>query len=146
MSKRYYRLIYCDIIKMKRISLTNYIISIFISKLNKFKHSYWIYTVNTDGVVIRSSGSGMMWISSKKFQDKLKKELLPEWNLSIISYDIAKNDIPDADIIMYNEMDMAYLDEKIKNTGLPVSYIDLQTKNADSIKKKLEKFAENKIQ
>ncbi len=83
------------------------------------KSVVWIYTVNTDGVVIRSSGSGMMWISSKKFQDKLKKELLPEWNLSIISYDIAKNDIPDADIIMYNEMDMAYLDEKIKNTGLP---------------------------
>lgn len=110
------------------------------------KSVVWIYTVNTDGVVIRSSGSGMMWISSKKFQDKLKKELLPEWNLSIISYDIAKNDIPDADIIMYNEMDMAYLDEKIKNTGLPVSYIDLQTKNTDSIKKKLEKFAENKIQ
>ena len=109
------------------------------------KSVVWIYTVNTDGVVIRSSGSDMMWISSKKFQDKLKKELLPEWNLSIISYDIAKNDIPDADIIMYNEMDMAYLDEKIKNTGLPVSYIDLQTKNADSIKKKLEKFAENKI-
>ena len=46
---------------------------------------------------------------------------------------------------MYNEMDMAYLDEKIKNTGLPVSYIDLQTKNADSIKKKLENFAKNKI-
>jgi hypothetical protein len=100
------------------------------------KSVVWIYTVNTDGVVIRSSGSSMMWIGSKKFQDKPKKELLPEWNLSIISYDIANNDIPDADIIMYNEMDMAYLDEKKKNTGLPVSYIDLQTKNADSIKKK----------
>jgi hypothetical protein len=103
------------------------------------KSVVWIYTVNTDGVVIRSSGSSMMWIGKKKFQDKLKKELLPEWNLSIISYDIANNDIPDADIIMYNEMDMAYLDEKIKNTGLPVSYIDLQKKNADSIKKKLVK-------
>ena len=34
------------------------------------KSVVWIYTVNTDGVVIRSSGSGMMWISSKKFQDK----------------------------------------------------------------------------
>jgi len=40
-------------------------------------------------------------------------------------------------------MDIAYLDEKIKNTGLPVSYIDLQ-KNADSTKKKLENFAKNK--
>lgn len=105
----------------------------------------WIYTVNTNGVLIRNSSSGMIWNSSKKFQDKLKKGLLPEWNLSIISYDIAKNAIPDADIIMYNEMDIAYLDEKIKNTGLPISYIDLQTKNADSIKKKLENFAKNKI-
>ena len=26
------------------------------------KSVVWIYTVNTDGVVIRSSGSGMMWI------------------------------------------------------------------------------------
>lgn len=37
------------------------------------KSVVWIYTVNTDGVVIRSSGSSMMWIGSKKFQDKLKK-------------------------------------------------------------------------
>lgn len=42
-------------------------------------------------------------------------------------------------------MDIAYLDEKIKNTGFTVLYIGLQTKNADSIKKKLENFAKSKI-
>lgn len=106
----------------------------------------WIYTINTNGTVIRSSGYAMTWISSKRFQDKLKKELQPEWDLTIISYDIAQNDIPSADIIMYNEVDASYLDEKIKNIGLPLSYIDLQTRKADSIKKNLESFANNKIQ
>lgn len=76
------------------------------------KNVVWFYTVNTDGIPIKSSGSGMLWIRSKKFQDKLKKELLPEWNLSIISYDISKNIIPKADLIIYNEMDSAYLDIK----------------------------------
>lgn len=31
------------------------------------KSVVWIYIVNIDGVVIRSSGFGMMWISLKKF-------------------------------------------------------------------------------
>lgn len=110
------------------------------------KSVVWIYTINTNGTVIRSSGYAMVWISSKRFQDKLKKELQPEWDLTIISYDIAQNDIPNADIIMYNEVDASYLDEKIKNIGLPLSYIDLQTRKADSIKKKLESFANNIIQ
>ncbi len=110
------------------------------------KSVVWIYTINTNGTVIRSSGYAMVWISSKRFQDKLKKELQPEWNLTIISYDIAQDDIPNADIIMYNEVDASYLDEKIKNIGLPLSYIDLQTRKADSIKKNLESFANNKIQ
>lgn len=47
---------------------------------------------------------------------------------------------------MYNEVDTSYLDEKIKNIGLPLSYIYLQTRKADSIKKNLESFANNKIQ
>ncbi|EGO8848260.1 hypothetical protein ACHY8Y_002623 [Enterococcus faecalis] len=110
------------------------------------KSVVWIYTINTNGTVIRSSGYAMVWISSKRFQDKLKKELQPEWDLTIISYDIAQDDIPNADIIMYNEVDASYLDEKIKNIGLPLSYIDLQTRKADSIKKNLESFANNKIQ
>lgn len=110
------------------------------------KSVVWIYTINTNGTVIRSSGYAMVWISSKRFQDKVKKELQPEWDLTIISYDIAQDDIPNADIIMYNEVDASYLDEKIKNIGLPLSYIDLQTRKADSIKKNLESFANNKIQ
>lgn len=110
------------------------------------KSVVWIYTINTNGTVIRSSGYAMVWISSKRFQDKLKKELQPEWDLTIISYDIAQDDIPNADIIMYNEVDTSYLDEKIKNIGLPLSYIDLQTRKADSIKKNLKSFANNKIQ
>ncbi|MGH1789576.1 hypothetical protein [Enterococcus faecalis] len=110
------------------------------------KSVVWIYIINTNGTVIRSSGYAMVWISSKRFQDKLKKELQPEWELTIISYDIAQDDIPNADIIMYNEVDASYLDEKIKNIGLPLSYIDLQTRKADSIKKNLESFANNKIQ
>ncbi|EGO8122301.1 hypothetical protein FAD93_002781 [Enterococcus faecalis] len=110
------------------------------------KSVVWIYTINTNGTVIRSSGYAMVWISSKRFQDKLKKELQPEWDLNIISYDIAQDDIPNADIIMYNEVDTSYLDEKIKNIGLPLSYIDLQTRKADSIKKNLKSFANNKIQ
>lgn len=110
------------------------------------KSVVWIYTINTNGTVIRSSGYAMVWISSKRFQDKLKKELQPEWDLTIISYDIAQDDIPNADIIMYNEVDASYLDEKIKNIGSPLSYIDLQTRKADSIKKNLESFANNKIQ
>lgn len=110
------------------------------------KSVVWIYTINTNETVIRSSGYAMVWISSKKFQDKLKKELQPEWDLTIISYDITQNDIPNADIIMYNEVDASYLDEKIKNIGLPLSYIDLQTRKTDSIKKNLESFANNKIQ
>lgn len=110
------------------------------------KSVVWIYTINTNGTVIISSGYAMVWISSKRFQDKLKKELQPEWDLTIISYDIAQDDIPNADIIMYNEVDTSYLDEKIKNIGLPLSYIDLQTRKADSIKKNLESFANNKIQ
>ncbi|EGO9003084.1 hypothetical protein D2A91_14055 [Enterococcus faecalis] len=109
------------------------------------KSVVWIYTINTNGTVIRSSGYAMVWISSKRFQDKLKKELQPEWDLTIISYDIAQDDIPNADVIMYNEVDASYLDEKIKNIGLPLSYIDLQTRKADSIKKNLESFANNKI-
>lgn len=110
------------------------------------KSVVWIYTINTNGTVIISSGYAMVWISSKRFQDKLKKELQPEWDLTIISYDIAQDDIPNADIIMYNEVNASYLDEKIKNIGLPLSYIDLQTRKADSIKKNLESFANNKIQ
>ncbi|EKB7628937.1 hypothetical protein OPL79_002605 [Enterococcus faecalis] len=110
------------------------------------KSVVWIYTINTNRTVIISSGYAMVWISSKRFQDKLKKELQPEWDLTIISYDIAQDDIPNADIIMYNEVDTSYLDEKIKNIGLPLSYIDLQTRKADSIKKNLKSFANNKIQ
>lgn len=110
------------------------------------KSVVWIYTINTNRTVIISSGYAMVWISSKRFQDKLKKELQPEWDLTIISYDIAQDDIPNADITMYNEVDASYLDEKIKNIGLPLSYIDLQTRKADSIKKNLESFANNKIQ
>lgn len=110
------------------------------------KSVVWIYTINTNRTVIISSGYAMVWISSKRFQDKLKKELQPEWDLTIISYDIAQDDIPNADIIMYNEVNASYLDEKIKNIGLPLSYIDLQTRKADSIKKNLESFANNKIQ
>lgn len=110
------------------------------------KSVVWIYTINTNRTVIISSGYAMVWISSKRFQDKLKKELQPEWDLTIISYDIAQDDIHNADIIMYNEVNASYLDEKIKNIGLPLSYIDLQTRKADSIKKNLESFANNKIQ
>ena len=110
------------------------------------KSVVWIYTINTNRTVIISSGYAMVWISSKRFQDKLKKELQPEWDLTIISYDIAQDDIPNADIIMYNEVDASYLDEKIKNIGLSLSYIDLQTRKTDSIKKNLESFANNKIQ
>ena len=82
------------------------------------KKLVWIYSVNTKGVNLKSSGSGMIWNRSKRLQEQLRAKVEPEWDLSIISYDITIN-IPQADLIIYNEMDQAYMNDEIKKMGFP---------------------------
>lgn len=104
------------------------------------KKLLWIYSVNTQGVYLNSSGLGMLWNRSKKFQDQLRARISPEWELLITSYDIDNNDIPKADIIMYNEMDQAYIADEIKKRSIVISFQDLVTWDFDNIEKKLGSF------
>lgn len=104
------------------------------------KKLIWIYSVNTKGVNLKSSGAGMIWRRSKKLQEQLRVKVESEWNLSIISYDIT-TDVPQADLIMYNEMDQVYINDKIKKNGLSIPYQDLATADVDSIFDKLETFS-----
>lgn len=80
----------------------------------------------------------MIWRRSEKFQDELKQSLKDEWDLSFISLDITKKDNFDADVIFYNQMDHAYMPEKIKNKGMEVPFAVIQTKDQGFIKKQLE--------
>ncbi|UZN39294.1 hypothetical protein MZO31_03960 [Enterococcus faecium] len=61
------------------------------------KKLVWIYSVNTRGGILKSSGAGMIWSRSKKLQEQLRIKVEPEWDLSIISYDIT-TDTPQADL------------------------------------------------
>ncbi|WP_271495405.1 hypothetical protein [Enterococcus sp. 5H] len=108
------------------------------------KKVIWIYSVNARGGSIRTSGSGMLWKRSKKFQDKVKLELLPEWDVTFISYDITENTLPSADVIMYSQMDSIYINEAIKKVGLVVPYKDILTENIENLKRALENFIEKK--
>ncbi|HGF7795234.1 TPA: hypothetical protein QFS66_002316 [Enterococcus faecium] len=104
------------------------------------KKLVWIYSVNTRGGILKNSGAGMIWSRSKKLQEQLRIKVEPEWDLSIISYDIT-TDIPQADLIMYNEMDQAYMNDEIKKNGLSILYQDLATADVDSIFDKIEAFS-----
>lgn len=104
------------------------------------KKLLWIYSVNTQGVYLNNSGLGMLWNRSKKFQDQLRARISPEWELLITSYDINNTDIPKADIIMYNEMDQAYIADEIKKRSIVISFQDLVTWDFDNIEKKLGSF------
>ncbi len=104
------------------------------------KKLVWIYSVNTRGGILKSSGVGMIWSRSKKLQEQLRIKVEPEWDLSIISYDIT-TDIPQADLIMYNEMDQAYMNDEIKKNELSIPYQDLATADVDSIFDKIEAFS-----
>ena len=105
------------------------------------KKIIWIYSVNTKGVNLKSSGGGMIWNRSKKLQEKLREKLKPQWDLNIISYDITTS-IPQADLIIYNEMDRAYINDDIKKIGLSIPYTDLARSDVNSIVNRIELFSE----
>lgn len=45
------------------------------------KKLVWIYSVNTRGGILKSSGAGMIWSRSKKLQEQLRIKVEPEWDL-----------------------------------------------------------------
>lgn len=104
------------------------------------KRLVWIYSVNSGGAILINSGSGMIWNRSRKVQDRLREMLSDEWAVSIISFDITKDAIPDADVIVYSQMDIAYLPEEIKRQGIEIPFTVLQTGDWSFLKQQLEQL------
>ena len=99
------------------------------------KKAIWIYSVN-----VYENGAPFGYTSAaggrkeKEFQQQLKEALLPEITLEFISYDAASDEVPAADLLLYNQLDGKYLPEEIKQRGLAIPSQDVYTGNLEHVK------------
>ena len=74
----------------------------------------WIFSINVRGMAPFGYSTTMNLRQAKSFQEKIKTLLPAEIETQFISYDISSNDIPAADLLVFNDMDSNYLSEEIK--------------------------------
>ncbi|MUO34078.1 hypothetical protein [Enterococcus gallinarum] len=95
----------------------------------------WIFSINVRGMAPFGYSTAMNLRQAKLFQEKIKSLLPAEIDTQFISYDISSNDIPAADLLVFNDMDSNYLSEEIKKQGIAVSFKDMVSGNTTVIKK-----------
>ncbi|MDT2758168.1 hypothetical protein [Enterococcus xiangfangensis] len=99
------------------------------------KKAVWIFSINVDdggapfGYAFNLAG----W-RIKKFQEEIKEELLPDIDLEFISYDVTTNQIPAADIVIFNDKDSRFIADTIRKNGLSIPYQDVYIKDTKKIK------------
>lgn len=90
------------------------------------KKVIWIFSVNADGVpplgYMGTKAGQYLFGNGIKFQKELKAELMPEFDLEFISYDLRDPKVPTADLIIYTDVDEKYLDEETKKKGFSIPY------------------------
>ena len=95
----------------------------------------WIFSINVRGMAPFGYSTTMNLRQAKSFQEKIKTLLPAEIETQFISYDISSNDIPAADLLVFNDMDSNYLSEEIKKQGIAVSFKDMVSGNTTVIRK-----------
>lgn len=90
----------------------------------------WIYSINVnEGGAPFGYASNTVGRDAKKNQEKLKSALLPEIALDFISYDTDREEMPSADLIVFNDIDARYICDEIKEKGLSIPYQDIYVGN-----------------
>lgn len=106
------------------------------------KKVVWIYSINASGVApigyVGPVVDSYILPRFKEFQENLKTELLPEVELSFISYDMEDPEVPPADLVIYNDNDGKYLDEATKKTAFGIPYQDFLSMDIEKIKPIIE--------
>ncbi|MGK0550539.1 hypothetical protein ACSFB8_02500 [Enterococcus faecalis] len=110
------------------------------------KKIIWIHSVNANGSVLASYPAIIGGRPSKQMQKELTAALFPEWKITFISYDVKAKICPQADVLVYNQVDAAYLNHYIKQNALAIPYQALQTKAMEEIKDAIEQFAKKNLQ
>ncbi len=93
------------------------------------------FSINVRGMAPFGYSTTMNLRQAKSFQEKIKTLLPAEIETQFISYDISSNDIPAADLLVFNDMDSNYLSEEIKNKALLFLFKDMVSGNTTVIKK-----------
>ncbi len=94
----------------------------------------WIFSINVRGMAPFGYSTTMNLRQAKSFQEKIKTLLPAEIETQFISYDISSNDIPAADLLVFNDMDSNYLSEEIKKQDIAVSFKDMVSGNTTVIR------------
>ncbi|MBO1307651.1 hypothetical protein JZO70_15855 [Enterococcus sp. 669A] len=109
------------------------------------KKAVWIYSINAHGNASAFVGGLGFGLGAKKYQEQLKADLLPEIDLQFISYDIASNEVPEADLIIYTHLSEKYLNDGITKKGISLPFQDVYMGNMKDIKEAITSyFANNK--
>lgn len=98
----------------------------------------WIFSINVRGMAPFGYSTTMNLRQAKSFQEKIKTLLPAEIETQFISYDISSNDIPAADLLVFNDMDSNYLSEEIKKQGIAVSFKDMVSGNTTVSRKTVQ--------
>lgn len=106
------------------------------------KKVIWIYSINADGKIVVGRVLNMNELAGKKFQERLSTALSPEIAVDFVSYDVNHKDLPPADLYVYNEKDVMYLDQSVKDRGLSVAYQDIYTNNIRKIQAAIVEYFE----
>lgn len=103
----------------------------------------WIFSINSNGGGPPIGyGANMVGSKVKKFQEKIKAELNPAIDVEFISYDTSNNDILNADLIVFNNMDARYINDDIKQKGICIPSNDIYMGNTENIKNIILNFFE----
>ncbi|MEO1771902.1 hypothetical protein [Candidatus Enterococcus ferrettii] len=102
----------------------------------------WIYSINVyDTSAPFGFGTpGVRAWHGNKFQSEMKAALQPEIELEFISYNPASNDIPDADLVLFNSLDAKRLSDEITDKGLAIPFQYLYMGKVQEIKEYLMPF------
>ncbi len=108
------------------------------------KKIVWIYSINVyDTSAPFGFGTpGVRGGHGKKFQAEMKAALQPEIELEFISYNPASNEIPEADLILFNSLDAKRLNDEITDKGIAIPFQDLYMGKVQDIKEYLMPFLE----
>jgi CRISPR/Cas system CMR subunit Cmr4 (Cas7 group RAMP superfamily) len=102
----------------------------------------WIFSINADGVYPLGYTSifNGLWVPGQisKFQKELKASLPPEIELEFLSYNTNQPETLRADLVLYNELDKKYLDEKTIKQALNIPYNLIYAPNIEAIKAFIE--------
>ena len=105
----------------------------------------WIQSVQLhDGGPPIGYSPNAMLSQTKKMQQQLKDALAEEFSIEFVSFDITTQEVPNSDIIIYNDLDARYLNEAIQSNGLLIPFKDIITSNFETIQQKIDKYLSTK--